>query len=79
MPAEILLEIFSTFLLDAKCFPNDPNRRLSLVEKHVIGRPILWTKICVPSVTIHGTLAYFERLKPALIDIKFDTSWSRGA
>ncbi|KAF8971386.1 hypothetical protein BDZ97DRAFT_1913874 [Flammula alnicola] len=80
IPDDILLEIFSTFLPDAVNERHFPFQKTLIPvcrpwRDMVMGTPLLWTKIRVPSITKYDTLVYFERSKPALIDVKFCTTW----
>ncbi|KAF8971395.1 hypothetical protein BDZ97DRAFT_2071160 [Flammula alnicola] len=82
LPDDILFEIFSTFLPDAMNELDTPFQKTLVAicrswRNMVMGAPLLWTKIGVPSTSSQDTLLYFERSKPALIDVKFDTIWNR--
>ncbi|KAF8971396.1 hypothetical protein BDZ97DRAFT_1913881 [Flammula alnicola] len=82
IPDDILFEIFTTFLPHAMHELDIPFQKTLVAvcrswRNMVMGAPLLWTKIHVPSITSHDTLLYFERSKPALIDVEFATIWNR--
>ncbi|PPQ87038.1 hypothetical protein CVT25_000015 [Psilocybe cyanescens] len=77
---DLLLEIFTIFLSESKL--TDYNTPLQYVLTTVckqwrnlaLSAPLLWTEIHLPLESSFNPFTHFERSKPALVDVWYDTS-----